>query len=70
MMQRVSDIIQAQDIEQWKHGDKILIRAGTGRGKTYFVKNVLSTYADCNNKKILFLPIMSSPKSLILRAFF
>nr|WP_302597964.1 DEAD/DEAH box helicase family protein [uncultured Cellulosilyticum sp.] len=61
MMQRVSDIIQAQDIEQWKQGDKILIRAGTGRGKTYFVKNVLSTYADCNNKKILFL---SNRKSL------
>lgn len=60
MMQRVSDIIQAQDIEQWKHGDKILIRAGTGRGKTHFVKTVLPCYADTNNR-ILFL---SNRKSL------
>lgn len=61
MTQRVSDIIQADDIERWQLGNKILIRAGTGRGKTYFVKNILLQYADNNKNRILFL---SNRKSL------
>lgn len=61
MIQRISDIIQAHNIEQWKQGNKILIRAGTGRGKTYFVKNILPQYADNNKNRILFL---SNRKSL------
>lgn len=61
MTQKVSDIIQAYDIEQWYKGNKILIRAGTGRGKTYFVKNILPQYADNDKNRILFL---SNRKSL------
>ena len=60
MKQTVSDIIKEQDIREWKQGDKILIKAGTGRGKTHFVKTVLPRYADTNNR-ILFL---SNRKSL------
>lgn len=60
MKQTVSDIINEQDIREWKQGDKILIRAGTGRGKTHFVKTILPCYADANNR-ILFL---SNRKSL------
>lgn len=61
MTQRISDIIQAHDIERWQQGNKVLIRAGTGRGKTYFVKNILPQYADNNKNRILFL---SNRKSL------
>ena len=50
MAQRVSDIIKAHDIEQWRIGDKILINARTGSGKTYFVNNKLIYYADVTGK--------------------
>ena len=60
MTLRVSDIIKEQDIKTWQAGEKILIKAGTGRGKTHFVKNVLPHYADTDNQ-ILFL---SNRKSL------
>lgn len=66
MAQRVSDIIKAHDIEQWRIGDKILINARTGSGKTYFVKNKLIYYADNNKNRILFL---SNRKSLQEQVF-
>ncbi|MFQ9696894.1 MAG: DEAD/DEAH box helicase family protein [Zhenhengia sp.] len=40
---------------KWKQGNKILIKAGTGKGKTYFVKNELIKQADDWDQKILFL---------------
>lgn len=52
---RVSDIITNDEIDQWKSGDVITIRAKTGDGKSYFVKNRLYEYAKQHNKKILFL---------------
>lgn len=51
----VSDLIKEKDIQQWKQGDIIAIKAGTGQGKSYFIKNTLYEYAKANNKKILLL---------------
>ncbi|MFL0194402.1 DEAD/DEAH box helicase family protein [Clostridium sp. WILCCON 0269] len=55
MNKRISEIIQVDDIKQWNKGDIITITAGTGVGKSYFVKNILYTFARGNNKKILML---------------
>lgn len=52
---KVTDIIRHDDIEQWKLGGRILISAGTGRGKTHWVINTLSEYANTFGNKILFL---------------
>ena len=51
----VSDIITKEDIKQWNKGDIITIKAGTGKGKSHFIKNTLYDYAKQENKKILFL---------------
>ena len=51
----VSDIISKDNIEQWDNGSIITIKAGTGVGKSYFIKNTLYEYAKENNKKILML---------------
>lgn len=53
--QRVTDAINTKDIRNWNIGDIITITAGTGKGKSYFIKNVLYTFAKENNKKILML---------------
>lgn len=54
MRKYISEKIK-EDYKNWKTGDLILIKAGTGSGKTYFVKNELNTYCMCNKKNILFL---------------
>lgn len=51
----VSDIISVNDLESWTPKNTIIISAGTGRGKSYFIKNHLYEYAKSGNKKILFL---------------
>lgn len=55
MKQRVTDLIKYDDIRNWKENDIISIKAGTGVGKSYFIKNQLYAFAKLNNKKILFL---------------
>lgn len=51
----VSDVITDEQIKQWEPGDVITIRAKTGDGKSYFVKNALYAQAKAQNEKILFL---------------
>lgn len=51
----VSDIISKDDIKKWDNGSIVTIKAGTGVGKSYFIKNTLYEYAKENNKKILML---------------
>lgn len=51
----ISDIIMDDDVARWKAKDIVIISAGTGRGKSYFVKNNLYRYAKQQHKKILFL---------------
>lgn len=53
--QRVTDLIKINDIRTWNINDIITITAGTGVGKSYFIKNQLYAFAKANNKKILFL---------------
>ena len=54
-MQRVSEVIKPEDVRQWKPNDVITIKAGTGMGKSYFIKNRLYTHATQEGKKILML---------------
>lgn len=52
---RVSEIISPNKIKEWRKGNVVTIKAGTGAGKSYFIKNILYAFAKSNNKKILFL---------------
>ncbi|HBJ1649387.1 DEAD/DEAH box helicase family protein [Clostridium botulinum] len=53
--QRVTDLIKYDNIRKWNRNDIITIKAGTGVGKSYFIKNQLYSFAKLYNKKILFL---------------
>lgn len=50
-----SDLVTLQNIMSWKYGDMILGTAGTGNGKSYFIKNDLYDYCKAHNMTILFL---------------
>lgn len=52
---KISEIISIEEIKKWKKNDNILIQAGTGMGKSYFIGNKLYQYCQDHNKKILFL---------------
>lgn len=54
-MIRVSEHIKHEGIKSWNDGDIVTIEAGTGAGKSYFIKNMLYSHAEKNHKKILFL---------------
>lgn len=52
---RVSEKVTINEIESWKQGDIVTIKAGTGAGKSYFIKNNLYAIAKRDNKRILML---------------
>lgn len=52
---RVTDKITEKDIETWVPEQPVIITAGTGVGKSYFVKNGLYKYAKAESRKILML---------------
>ena len=52
---RVSELITCDTIRQWSVNDTISITAGTGAGKSYWVKNVLYLIAAEQKEQILFL---------------
>jgi superfamily II DNA or RNA helicase len=52
---RVSELVTIDQINSWNDGDIITIKAGTGTGKSYFIKNNLYAIAKRDNNKILFL---------------
>lgn len=52
---RVANVVDNFEIEQWEDGSIITISAGTGTGKSYFVKNTLFSHAKDEGKKILML---------------
>lgn len=51
----VSDKISNEKITAWNTNNIIVIQAGTGAGKSYFIKNKLYNYAKLRNEKILYL---------------
>lgn len=51
----VGDVITESEIQRWKPGSVITIRAKTGDGKSFFVKNRLYEYAKSHGEKILLL---------------
>lgn len=52
---KVADLITTDNIKDWEMGDCITIKAGTGAGKSYFIKNTLYDIAKKENTKILML---------------
>lgn len=52
---RVSEIITVDLIKNWEQNEIITISAGTGVGKSYFIKNILYAFAKASGKKILML---------------
>ena len=54
-MKRVADIIPTTEIENWNRGDNVCITAGTGVGKSYFIKTKLVEHCRKTDKRILFL---------------
>ena len=55
MNKRVSELITIEQIKTWNNNNVITITAGTGAGKSYFIKNILYAFAKSKNKKILYL---------------
>lgn len=51
----VSDVITTEEIERWESGNVITVRAKTGDGKSFFIKNKLYEYAKPRGEKILLL---------------
>lgn len=52
---RVSELVTVEEINTWRKGDIITIEAGTGVGKSYFIKNNLYAIAKRDKKRILML---------------
>lgn len=50
----LQDVIK-EDYKKWKIGNLIFIKAGTGCGKSYFIKNILNTYCAEKGQYVLFL---------------
>ena len=55
MAKYISEIIPPSEIDSWRWGDRVLITAQTGSGKTNWVKNILYAHAKKRKKKILLL---------------
>ncbi len=53
--QFISDVITFQEIDKWVDGEKYLVEAQTGAGKSHWVKNILYEYAKERNERILLL---------------
>lgn len=51
----VSELIRLEEVGKWSNGDVVTIEAGTGLGKTQFIKTSLLNIAENQDKKILFL---------------
>ena len=51
----ISDIISVKDISSWTPEKAVFISAGTGRGKSHFIKNKLYDYAQSRGERILLI---------------
>ena len=67
MKKYISDIITKEQISQWKSGDRILISAGTGSGKTNFILHDLYEHCKLKKKKILLLVNRSLLKEQLIK---
>ncbi|MGN0416378.1 DEAD/DEAH box helicase family protein [Anaerostipes faecalis] len=52
---RVSELITKEEVKTWTPDVPVIIEAGTGVGKSYFIKNTLYDIAKEEGQKILFL---------------
>jgi hypothetical protein len=51
----VSEVVTIDEVKSWETGQVVTIEAGTGQGKSHFIKTHLYAHAKKNNKKILML---------------
>lgn len=51
----VSEVVTSNEVKSWNNGDIVTIKAGTGKGKSYFIKNDLYEVAKEEGKRILML---------------
>lgn len=63
---RISEIITIDEIKKWSKGSIVTIKAGTGSGKSYFIKNILYAFAKDSKKKILMLEHRTNCKNQFL----
>ncbi len=54
MINNVTELIK-EEYKEWTQDKIVFIEAGTGKGKSHFIKNTLYNYAKENGKKILLL---------------
>lgn len=63
--EHVSDALTKEVVESWKPKSRIFVEAGTGMGKSHFIKYDLYDYAKSTNKRIL----MILPRTNSLKQF-
>lgn len=51
----VSDWITEEEVKSWNPGDIVMICAGTGTGKSYFILSTMRKYFKANGLKVLYL---------------
>lgn len=67
MSKKIRDIMQMSEIINWRRKDIVTLIAGTGSGKSSFIKNELYSYAKIVNKKILILIHRSNCKEQFIK---
>lgn len=58
------------DFKEWETGDKVILDAGTGSGKTTFCIDILGRYAKEKNAKLLYICNRTNLKNQVLKAVF
>ena len=52
-IEHVSDIISEDEMKKWNSSVPVIIKAPTGSGKSFFIKNILYEFARSMNSRIL-----------------
>lgn len=63
IMLRVSEVVTIDIIKNWVTGETVTIKAATGAGKSYFIKNNLCALSKLEGKRILLLTHRSNCKT-------
>lgn len=64
--QRLNEIITEAELRQWDNNKPVIIAAGTGTGKNYFIEHGLYQYAQKTGKNVLLLVNRSATEESII----